>query len=64
MGTFVPVYAMFEKPENILANTYVNRAHNDFLELWLESGLLGLALMAVFAVWFVIEVDRRLGGRI
>ena len=53
LGTFVPVYAMFEKPQNILANTYVNRAHNDFLELWLESGLLGLALMAVFVVWFV-----------
>jgi O-antigen ligase len=53
LGTFVPVYAMFEKPEDILANTYVNRAHNDFLELWLEAGLLGLALMAVFAVWFV-----------
>ena len=53
MGTFVPVYALFEKPENLLINTYANRAHNDVLELWLESGLLGLGLMVVFAVWFL-----------
>ncbi len=53
MGTFVPVYALFEQPQDILSNIFVNRAHNDFLELWLESGVAGLALMAVFAGWYV-----------
>jgi O-antigen ligase len=53
MGTFVPVYAMFEKPQDVLANTYANRAHNDILELWLEAGVFGLALMGVFAIWFI-----------
>ncbi len=55
MGTFVPVHAMFEKPENLLANTYGNRAHNDFLELWLETGVIGVALIAVFAIWFILR---------
>jgi len=62
MGTFVPVYAMFEKPENLIANTYANRAHNDVLELWLETGALGLGLMGVFAIWFILrslEIWRR-----
>ncbi len=52
MGTFVPVYALFEKPHDLLANVFVNRAHNDVLEIWLETGAAGIALMAVFAVWF------------
>jgi O-antigen ligase len=52
MGTFVPVYALFEKPQDVLANTFANRAHNDILEIWLETGAAGLALMAVFVAWF------------
>jgi O-antigen ligase len=52
LGTFVPVYALFETPEGVLAN-YVNRAHNDVLEVWLETGAVGLVLMGLFAIWFV-----------
>ncbi|WP_144061152.1 O-antigen ligase family protein [Hyphomicrobium denitrificans] len=52
LGTFVPVYQMFEKPADI-AVTYVNHAHNDFLELWLETGILGLALLILCIVWLV-----------
>jgi O-antigen ligase len=55
LGTFVPVYSMFEKPADALANKYVNHAHNDILELWLDTGIIGLALMAVFAVWLVLR---------
>jgi O-antigen ligase len=53
MGTFVPVYAYFEKPKDVLINTFANRAHNDALELWLETGLAGLVLLAVFTAWFL-----------
>ena len=42
-GTFVPVYALFEKPEDALLNTYVNRAHNDIAEVWLEGGVAAAA---------------------
>ena len=42
LGTFVPVYAMFEKPQDA-SPAYVNHAHNDILEVSLETGVLGLA---------------------
>ena len=51
LGSFVPVYQFFEKPQDALVDVYANRAHNDLLEVWLETGVVGLALMAVFAVW-------------
>jgi O-antigen ligase len=51
MGTFVPVYAMFEKPEDALVNTFANRAHNDLLEVWLETGVVGPVLIALFLMW-------------
>jgi hypothetical protein len=52
MGTFVPVYTMFEKPEDVMVEKYVNRAHDDFLEVWLEAGGLGIALIATFVIWW------------
>lgn len=57
MGTFVPVYAMFEKPPDIFAQ-YINHAHDDIAELSLESGAVGLTLMLVFAVWFGLRAKK------
>lgn len=51
-GAFIPLYALFERPGDLVAGAYVNRAHNDLLELWLETGLPGLALLLIFIVWF------------
>ncbi len=51
LGTFVPIYEMFEKPADVMV-VYANHAHNDFLELWLETGVAGIALMAMFCIWF------------
>jgi O-antigen ligase len=62
MGTFAPVYAMFEKPRDALLDTYANRAHNDLLELWLEAGIAALALIAVFLSWLLtrsVKIWRR-----
>jgi O-antigen ligase len=55
VGTFVPVYARFERPEDALLDTYANRAHNDILEVWLEAGVAGLVLMAIFLAWLAIR---------
>jgi O-antigen ligase len=55
LGTFAPVYMMFERPQDIIADSYANHAHNDFLELWLEAGLAGFVLTAVFVIWFVLQ---------
>lgn len=53
-GAFVPVYAMFQKPHDMVANAYINHAHNDFLQAWLESGVAGPILIGAFAIWFVL----------
>lgn len=58
MGTFVPVYQAFEKATDNIADVYANRAHNDFLEFWLEAGLLGLVVMGLFVAWVVVALWR------
>jgi O-antigen ligase len=61
LGTFVPVYAMFEKPADIIARTFANHAHNDFLELWLNTGVVGLTVVGMFIVWLglrAVEIWR------
>lgn len=52
LGTFMPIYLMFEDPRTATSE-YVNRAHNDLLELWLEAGLASVAVMLAFLAWFV-----------
>lgn len=65
LGTFVPVYAANE-PAEVMLGAYVNRAHNDWLELWLEAGVAGLALAGAFVAWWLwasIRVWRNRAGR-
>ncbi len=52
LGSFVPVYATVEKREHIFPE-YANRAHDDFVELLLETGIIGFVLFLGFLVWFV-----------
>ena len=49
-GTFVPVFAGHERYD-LLGPKFWNHAHNDFLEIFLETGLMGLAAMAGFLYW-------------
>jgi O-antigen ligase len=58
MGTFVPVYGMFEKPQDLFAHAYINHAHDDILELWLETGIFGMTLMGAFAAWFISRTAK------
>jgi O-antigen ligase len=57
-GSFVPVYQLFEQPSDTIANTYANHAHDDVLELWLETGLFGPILLTLFVIWFVFASLR------
>lgn len=50
-GSFVPAYKIFEGPESVI-NTYINHAHDDWLEVLIEGGLPAALVMAVFLVWF------------
>lgn len=52
LGSFVPVYQLYEQTSDV-GLTYANHAHNDVLEIWLETGIIGIALMGVFGVWIV-----------
>jgi O-Antigen ligase len=56
-GTFAPVYQTVE-PLTLLTEKYVNRAHNDWLELGLEGGGLSVIGLLVFIVWFARSTFR------
>lgn len=52
LGTFRFAYQPFEAARGEPGRDVVNHAHNDYLELWLEGGVLALVLMlAGAAVW-------------
>ena len=51
LGSFDAVYRSVE-PLNRLDATYFNQAHNEYLETWLETGWLGLAVLISFLVWY------------
>ena len=51
LGTFRNVYAHSENPAIVDQNS-VPHAHNDYLELVLETGLPGVILMIAFFAWY------------
>jgi O-antigen ligase len=55
MGTFVPVYGLQERPADAALDAFVNRAHNDLLELWLETGVAGPALAVAALLWLAVR---------
>ncbi|PAX09216.1 O-antigen ligase family protein [Sphingomonas lenta] len=50
-GAFDPVYRRFQ-PFELLSFTYLNQAHNDVLQLVIEVGAAGAALLAAVLVWW------------
>ena len=51
-GSFVEVFQI-DEPFATLSPEYVNHAHNDFLEIWMTGGVMGIALlMLAFYAWF------------
>jgi O-antigen ligase len=59
IGTFVPVFLAAERLEAV-DPSYPNRAHNDFLELALEAGLPGIAVLLVLSALLVWRMATRL----
>lgn len=51
LGSFDPVFRMNE-PFELLKLTYFNHAHNDFLEVILDTGVLGLLLLVATLGWW------------
>lgn len=50
LDTYVPVYRMFARFDN---GSYVNRAHNDWLQWTAEGGLLFSGLMLAVFIWSI-----------
>ncbi len=57
VGSFLTVYLAAE-PLNDVTPIYFNHAHDDYLELLLETGFVGVALFAAFAVWLLARIAR------
>jgi O-antigen ligase len=57
LGSVQSVYHRYEKPDQV-TKSYVNHAHNDYLELALELGLGGILLMVGFLTWWGIVATR------
>jgi putative inorganic carbon (hco3(-)) transporter len=51
LGTFELIYRLYEDPAAV-GTTFVNHAHNDLAELLVETGVLGLACLALFLTWW------------
>lgn len=54
VGSLEPVYRRFE-PFEQLSTSYLNMAHNDLLQVVLEAGALGAALLGAFVVWWLVR---------
>lgn len=52
IGTFVTLYPRYEEPTTI-TRVYVNHVHSDYIELALETGVLGLGVILVFLLWWL-----------
>jgi O-antigen ligase len=66
LGSFVPIFQRFEPP-TLIDSVYVNHAHNDWLELWLNGGVPAILLIIGFLSWFAAASmrlwrDGRLGA--
>jgi O-antigen ligase len=59
LNTYVPVYRMFALYDD---GTYVNRAHNDWLQFLAEGGILFAAPMFVLFVWSIRPAIRSAWG--
>jgi O-antigen ligase len=62
IGSFVPVFEQ-AMPMSLLRAEYINAAHNDFAQLWLEAGVAGLLVAGLLAVACVaaLRASRRSG---
>ena len=55
IGTFQSIYRTKE-PLSSITPTYMNHAHSDWIELLLETGLVGLAVAALFLAWWGVRM--------
>ena len=57
LGSFSDVYPLYEDPDKVIT-VYVNHAHNDYVELALETGIPGMIVLVLFLWWWGAAVRR------
>ncbi|MBW7881728.1 MAG: O-antigen ligase family protein [Caldilineaceae bacterium] len=65
VGSFVPAFQQ-GAPESLLLGNYINHAHNEYAQWWLEAGWLGMSVLTivlVLLVWAGIQIARHNGRR-
>jgi len=60
-GGFDPIFRIHE-PFELLKPTFFNHAHNDFLEVALDGGLVGIALLLAAILWWAVSTVRAWRG--
>ena len=60
-GSFRWVYNLYEDWDQ-LNLTYVNHAHGDFVEFFMENGLVALLLLGGFVFWFANRIVAMISG--
>jgi O-antigen ligase len=54
LGSFEALFPLYEDAAAV-TSTFMNHAHNDYLEFVLDYGLSGLVLLGLFFIWFIIR---------
>jgi O-antigen ligase len=52
VGTFQGIYRMYEEADRV-TTTYINHVHSDWIEILLETGILGAAVLILFLIWWL-----------
>jgi O-antigen ligase len=63
LGTFDPVYRTVESLQSVKPS-YLNHVHDDYLEIAIEAGVIGLALVAVFIIAYLRTAWTLLASRV
>ena len=57
LGSFDNIYRSIE-PLSALNERFLNHAHDDYLEVFLETGVLGVVAFIAFVIWWIIASVR------
>ncbi len=57
LGSFVLIYPIYDPSQNII-ETYVNHAHNDYIELMLEIGIVAVPAIALYIGLIISNMFR------
>lgn len=60
-GSFDAIYRIFEN-QGVLTQKYVNEAHNEYIQIWIEFGMLGIVWVFAAFIWFLLKVKHLVLG--